>query len=149
MPIRNYPFTPVRRDFARPMLWVRVVNPDNNLAVIALAIIDTGADDCVFPADAATVLGHDLKRGIHKRIRTASGITDAYGHTSRVDILQMQQNGRWGDEILYTIPDTLIDFAVGCECFLLGSRQFLSNFILEINYPRQVFSLRYPRKSKR
>jgi hypothetical protein len=147
MPIRDYPFTPVRRDFARPMLWIRVVNPTKNLAIIALAIIDTGADGCVFPAEAAIVLGHDLKRGTHKTMRTASGITDTYGHTSRVDILQMQKNGKYGNEILYTIPDTLIDFAVGCESFLLGCKQFLSHFILEVNYPRQVFSLRYPPKS--
>ena len=147
MPIRNYPFTPVRRDFARPMLWIRVVNPTKNLAFIALAIVDTGADECVFPARTAISLGHNLRRGVRKTMRTASGITDAYGHTSRVDILQMQQNGRCGNEILYTIPDTLIDFAVGCESFLLGYRQFLSNFILEVNYPRQVFSLRCPPKS--
>jgi len=129
------------------MLWIRVRNPSKSLAIITLAIIDTGADDCVFPADAAAVLGHDLERGTHKIVRTASGKTDTYGHTSVVEILQMQSDGRWGNEILYTIPDMLIDFAVGCESFLLGCRQFLSNFILEVNYPRQVFSLRYPLKN--
>ena len=149
MPIRNYPFTPVSPDVARPMLWIRVRNPATSRAIIVLAIIDTGADDCVFPADAATVLGHDLRRGTHKIVRTASGTTHTYGHTSVVEILQMLPDGRRGNEVLCTIPDMLIDFAVGCESFLLGCRQFLRNFILEINYPRQVFSLRYPPKSIR
>jgi hypothetical protein len=129
------------------MVWIKVGNPAKNLAIIALAIIDTGADDCVFPAEAATVLGHDLERGTHKIIRTASGTTDIYRHTSVVEVLEMQPNGRWGNRILYTVHKTLIDFAVGCDCFLLGCKQFLSNFILEVNYPRQVFSLRYPPKS--
>jgi hypothetical protein len=119
MPIRNYPFTPVRRDFARPMVWIRVVNPTKNLAFIALAIVDTGADECVFPARTAISLGHNSDRRSSSVTRDSSDEARATGHEFRR------------------------------ESFLLGCRQFLSNFILEVNYPRQVFSLRYPPKSIR
>jgi predicted aspartyl protease len=57
MPIKDYPFTRVTPDHSRPMLWVRVTNPATGLAVETLALIDTGADDCVFPAEIVEALG--------------------------------------------------------------------------------------------
>ena len=147
MPIKDYPFTSIEPDQPRrPMLWVRVVNPATKRAIIALAIVDTGADDCVFPADTATQLGYKLKVGTRKEIRTASGTAYAYTHKSRVDILERLPNGMWGNKILYTIRNRPIDFAQGCEAFLLGRSNFLSNFVVTIDYPRQVLSIRKPKK---
>lgn len=143
MPITNYPF-PVVLGISRPMLWIRVTNPATKLAVIALAIVDTGADDCVFPAKSAIELGHNLKAVARKPIKTASGTAYAYPHTSRVDILEMRANGMPGNKVLYTIADMPIDFVEGCDAFLLGVGSFLSKFVLTINYPRQVFSIRKP-----
>lgn len=145
MPIKNYPF-PVVLGISRPMLWIRVVNPAKKLAIIALAIVDTGADDCVFPAKSATILGHNLKVVARKPIKTAGGTTYAYSHTSRVDILEMLSNGMPGNKVLHTIKDTPIDFIQGCDAFLLGVGSFLSKFVLTIDYPGQVFSIRKPKK---
>ena len=145
MPITNYPF-PVVLGISRPMLWIRVINPATKLAIIALAIVDTGADDCVFPAKSAIELGHNLKAVARKPIKTASGTAYAYPHTSRVDILEMRANGMPGNKVLYTIADMPIDFVQGCDAFLLGVGSFLSKFVLTINYPRQVFSIRKPGK---
>ena len=61
MPIKDYPFTPVTQNHSRPMLWIRVVNPHTEKAVVMQAIVDTGADNCAFPADIAEQLGHDLE----------------------------------------------------------------------------------------
>ncbi len=60
----------------------------------------------------------------------------------------MLPNGMCGDKVLYSIPETPVDFVVGCEAFLLGRRKFLNNFVLTVDYPRQVFSIRLPRSSK-
>ena len=144
MPIRDYPFTQVTRHHCRPMLWVRVINPVTGLAVEALALVDTGADDCVFPAEIAEALGHKLTSVPAKQMVTASGSTVAYPHTSKIQVLEMLPNGRAGDRILYTLADTPIDFAKGCQAFLLGARKFLSKFVLTVNYPHRVFSLRKP-----
>jgi len=126
------------------MLWIRVVNPNTNLAVIALAIVDTGADDCVFPANTAIQLDHNLTSVPAKQINTAGGVAKAYPHTSRVDILAMTPNGLPTLNILHTIQDTPIDFIEGGSNFLLGARKFLNNFLLMVGYPRQIFSIRHP-----
>lgn len=124
------------------MGWV--TNPAKGLAIEALAIVDTGADDCVFPAEIAEALGHKLPTTPAKVMITASGTTVAYPHTSRIEVLEMQQNGMAGSHVLYTLADTPIDFAKGCQTFLLGARKFLSKFILTLDYPHQFFSIRKP-----
>lgn len=134
---------------ARPMLWVKVSNPHTGAAVISLAIVDTGADACAFPAKAAFQLGHDLEPVSPKEVSTAKGKTFAHPHTTRVDILAIRPDGRPGDKVLYTIPNTLIDFTKGLDAFILGTKNFLSKFILKIDYPRQALSLRLPQVEKR
>ena len=146
MPIKDYPFTPVTQNHSRPMLWIRVVNPHTEKAVVMQAIVDTGADNCAFPADIAEQLGHDLESVPAKTVYTARGPTAAFAHTSRVEILGMRADGLNSDEVLHTIPDTPIDFIKGCDDFLLGVGNFLNEFILTIDYPRQCFSIRKPRK---
>ncbi len=58
----------------------------------------------------------------------------------------MQPDGMPGPNVLYTIPEMPIDFVRGCDAFLLGVGNFLSNFVLTIDYPRQRFSIRKPKK---
>jgi hypothetical protein len=92
-------------------------------------LIDTGADECALPASYAAILGHDLAAGKSKEIRTGNGITTAYSHTSRLLL-----DG-------FVIEETLIDFMPNLFVPLLGTRNFLCNFVLTIDYPRQFFSL--------
>lgn len=148
MPIKDYRFTSLPNAPARPMLWVKVVNPDTNLAIIALAIVDTGADDCAFPADVATKLGHKLKSGATKKTNTAGGQTKVYAHTTRVDILETLPNGMFGNKVLYTIRDAPIDFVEGCGAFLLGRVKFLNKFVLTVDGPRQRFSIRKQQRKR-
>ena len=132
------------------MLWLRITNPHTKVApFVTLAIIDTGADECAFPAEGATLLGHDLESVQPKPIDTAGGITWAYPHTSRIEILEKRPDGSAGDKVLYTIPDTLVNFTKGLKVFLLGARNFLSKFVIKIDYPEQVFSIRKPQPPQR
>lgn len=146
MPIKDYAFTSIAGSPARPMLWVRVINPDKKLGIVALAIVDTGADECAFPARVAGKLGHQLKSVPAKQIKTAKGKTNVYPHTSRIEILETLPNGLYGSKVLYTIAHTPIDFVEGCEAFLLGVGNFLNKFVVTIAYPRQRFSIRKPKK---
>lgn len=85
MPIRNYPFSVIRSgDIARPLLPVTVVNPGTYKEIRVYGLIDTGADECAFPASFAPLLGHHLQAGPLKRISTGNGITVAYSHTTRI-----------------------------------------------------------------
>jgi len=68
MAIRNYPFSIIRPgDLPRPYLPVAILNPDTNMEIKVYGLIDTGADECAFPASFATLLGHNLQAGQVKK----------------------------------------------------------------------------------
>ncbi|MDO8303487.1 MAG: aspartyl protease family protein [Sedimentisphaerales bacterium] len=145
MPIVEHPFIAV--DYGgpvRPFLPIRITNPDSGKDIITWGLIDTGADECAIPAKFASVLGHDLDGGTEKQIRTSGGLKVAYAHTSRIEIFEVK-NQEISDTVAYTINNTPIDFMPDLRFCLLGARSFLSNFILTIDYPRQVFSIRRPK----
>jgi len=135
MPIRNYPFSVIRPgDLARPYLPVTVINPDTQKQVKVYALIDTGADECAFPASFAPLLWHNLQAGHLKRISTGNGITTAYSHTTRIII-----EG-------FSTQDVLVDFMPNLNIPLLGVKSFLRNFILTVDYPNKQFSLTLPNR---
>ncbi len=78
MSVHSYPFLIIRPgDVARPYLPVTILNPDTNKHMKVYALIDTGADECAFPASFAPLLGHNLQAGQAKKISTGNGITIA------------------------------------------------------------------------
>ena len=135
MPIRNYPFSIARPgDIARPYLPITIINPTTNKHLKVFALIDTGADECAFPASFAPLLGHSLQTGQQRKISTGDGITVAYSHTTRIEI-----EG-------FATQEALIDFMPNLNIPLLGVRSFLSNFILTVDYPNKTFSLNLKNK---
>ncbi|MCD4830229.1 MAG: aspartyl protease family protein [Anaerohalosphaeraceae bacterium] len=128
------------------MLWIRISNPDHPeiSPVKFMALVDTGADDCVFPASAAQALGHNLTTVKPKVIHGVNTPALAYPHTSTIEILEIDSVGLPTTKVLYTIKNTPIDYLVGCQNFILGTRNFLTNFVLKIDYPNQKFSIRRP-----
>ncbi|MBM4035083.1 MAG: hypothetical protein FJ291_25345 [Planctomycetes bacterium] len=130
-------------DPPRPMLQVRIINPASGLAVAAWGLVDTGADDCALPASYAPLLGHNLQAGLRRTVGTGNGDTDAYAHTTRIEVFAVPLGRRTGRPV-FTIPDTLIDFLPNLPCVLLGVSSFLSDTILRINYPKQYFTVRKP-----
>ena len=95
-----------------------VNNPDTNISLPFFGLVDTGADKVAIPADFAEPLGHVLTSGRHKTVGTGSGGTDAYEHTTEIQILDDEEN------LLYRIPNTPIDFMVGLKVVLLGGTNF-------------------------
>ncbi|MBF0532848.1 MAG: retroviral-like aspartic protease family protein [Candidatus Omnitrophica bacterium] len=126
----NIPFTKLSpSDIARPWLQVAIFNPHAQKEITVLGLIDTGADECALPAGYANILGHNLQTGKSKEIRTGNGVTTAYAHTNQLRIND------------FVIQETLIDFMPNLSIPLLGTRNFLSNFVLTIDYPKKIFSL--------
>ena len=139
MPIRDFPFTYIHSDdIPRPWLPICISNPATGLSQNTFGLIDTGADECAFPASYASLLGHNLQAGTEKTIKTGNGITTAFSHTTNITILNLQV------EPAITIDETLIDFMPNLYIVLLGVKTFLSRFILTINYPSQLFSIQSP-----
>ena len=133
MPVRNYPFSIIRPgDIARPYLPITILNPDTDKQMKVYALIDTGADECAFPASFAPLLGHNLQAGQSKKISTGNGITMAYGHITRIEIGE------------FSTQDVLVDFMPNLNIPLLGVKSFLGNFILTVDYPNKLFSLLLP-----
>lgn len=140
MPIKNYPFLCLRAgDTFRPFLPIQIINPHTDRSYKTYGLIDTGADNCAIPAGIADILEHNLQRGESKQIRTGNGITAAYAHTTRIDIFHIDDDS---NRVL-TIPDTPIDFMPNLHCVLLGVKDFLSQFLLAIDYPQQTFSITF------
>ena len=130
MSMHNIPFTRLSSsDIPRPWLQVAIVNPHTGKEVNVLGLIDTGADECALPASYAGILGHDLAAGNQKDIRTGNGVTSAFAHTSCIKVGGL------------LINETLIDFMPNLSVVLLGTKNFLSHFVLTVNYPEQTFSL--------
>ena len=117
-------------DPPRPLLEVALFNPHSGQKVRVIGLIDTGADECAFPASLANILGHSLESGTKKQVSTGGGKAVAYSHTISIEVND------------FKTEDVLIDFIPGLEMPLLGVNSFLSNFILHIDYPRQKFSLK-------
>ena len=135
MLVRNYPFSIIRPgDMARPYLPIIIINPGTEIQIKVYALIDTGADECAFPASFAPLLGHNLQAGQYKKISTGNGVTIAYSHTNRIVI-----EG-------FSTQDVLIDFMPNLYIPLLGVRSFLSNFLLNVDYPNKIFSLSLPNR---
>jgi predicted aspartyl protease len=139
MPIKNTPFTTLEDSVRRPYLSVKIINPCTGKSYKTYGLVDTGADECAVPASIAKIIGHDLQAGEPKDVDTGNGTTIAYKHITQIEIYHTITH-----ELLYTIKDTPIDFMPNLHMFLLGANNFLSKFILNIDYPKQVFSIKYP-----
>lgn len=146
MPIESFPFfrayhTDPRK---RPWLFIRVTNPQTARSFTTAGLIDTGADECCMPASFADFLGHSLAAGTAKQINTGNGLTTAYGHKCAIEILDTNLLLQGKEVVVYTIEETLIDFMPNLHCALLGVGTFLNQFVLTIDYPGEVFSIRKP-----
>lgn len=130
MKLLNVPFTRLTLgDIPRPWLPLKITNPYSDKSIRIFGLIDTGADECAFPARYATLLGHNLESGFVKEINTGNRKTISYSHTVNIQI-----QGK-------IIKNVLIDFMPNLNVPLLGVKSFLSNFVLIVDYPKRRFSL--------
>ena len=137
MAIDKFPFTTDAFGISRPYLAIRIHNPHTGKSVLSYGLVDTGADDCAIPAEYARILGHDLLKGQSRKINTGNGETNAYQHTTQFDILHPRSSN-----ILYKTNNVPIDYLPNLSVVLIGVRSFLSEFILTIDYPNKLFSIK-------
>lgn len=131
MDILNHPFIKIGpTDIPRVALPIIVINPSTRKKIRTYGIIDTGADECAFPAQYTPLLGHNLQKGYPKKVNTGNGETIAYSHTVNLQIYDL------------VIKNILVDFLPNLNIPLLGVNSFLSRFVLTIDYPNSSFSLK-------
>jgi predicted aspartyl protease len=130
----KFPFTSDRRrDFSRPLMLIEIHSPVTGRMLRTRGLIDTGADECVFPSSFAELLGIDLEAGAGMSTVTAGGVVMRYVHPI------VLKTDRLFHGIVF--PQADIGFMNDLHFPLLGVKSFLSYFMLQVDYENEAFSL--------
>ena len=104
-------------------------------------LLDTGADACLFPAQLATMLGHDLK-GDGVKSSFNMGIEQkkivVYRHTFRIDLLCPKQ-----EKVVWSSGDVEIDCSETNPPTLIGVQNFMKNFKITFDYINSELTLKW------
>jgi hypothetical protein len=143
MPILDYPFVDIF-GLPKPALPVVLENPANGFDHFTWALIDTGADYTVIPEFIAKNLYHNIR---DKSVQTdiclgISGPATAYYHTFRLNVLGADQKGNISEKTVIRISKRLFAVVPHLHTMVLGERDFLKKYVLIINYPKKIFSIR-------
>lgn len=139
-----YPFADIHGTGARPgphnatYLPIRISNPASGLGLVTLALIDTGADTCTFPASLARLLGHNYDAPEVQRgdVSGVSGNTQFRKHTFVMDILDATMT-----RTVHRFPARLLSCVDSDIPPLIGVLDCLADFRLTVDYPGRWFSL--------
>lgn len=116
---------PSRKSIIRPYARLTVINGDRHVDVLAL--IDSGADNCLFDADFGRALGLDVERGYPEKTIGVGGIpTDVFFHDVKLEIDGTSWSARVG---------FMHDLKVGA---LAGREGFFSKFKVSIDQSRAL-----------
>lgn len=152
MPISNYPFRTAEEEglsSEKPVIPIIVYNPRNNFDFKTWALIDTGADTTVIPEHIAKAVYHDIRNPKVKRDRSfgIGGDIEVYMHTFSIDILYSDPTGNVNDsKVAIKISKRKFAVAPNLHIVILGE-DFLKNYVLTINYPRRIFSIKKTTKN--
>ncbi len=122
----------------RPLLPIEINNPENNEKISTLAMIDTGADECCIPHQFAILLGHKLFNVNPVNLGTVGGVTKAYPHSTKINIIWVSHNKK---EVIHSINNAPVNYVKDIKEPLLGIKNFLEYFEIKINYPKKYFTL--------
>ncbi len=121
---------PSRRSATRPVIPVTLINGDER--VTNLAIIDSGADLCIFHAEIGEQIGIDIESG---KVQTFSGITreqlSAYFHDIKIGI------GGYEYDCYAGFSRDLVNMPYG----LLGQVGFFDLFNIVFDYKKERIEL--------
>ena len=124
-----------------PCIPVRISNPRSGISRRLYALVDTGADKCLFPADITVDLGHALKgNGVKDSLNI--GIeqkeVSVYLHTFKIELLAPDKT-----TTVWTSPEMEIDCSEANPPVLLGAMDFLRNFRWTIDYPNELMIIEW------
>ena len=134
MAVQVYPFIKISNEVHRPWIPIRVFNSKDRSAFIEMmALIDTGADHCVFPKLVADQTKLDLKgAALSTEIMQGLGETkiEVWKHSFKIELLTPdRKNIFWKSN----------DIIVGCVEHdnippILGFSNFLCDFKITFNH---------------
>lgn len=138
-----YPFIGTGNTY-RPFIPVRIRNPFEEDAYIDVqALLDSGADSCVFPHFVAEATFHNLKADAAIRyVSQGVGQTSVtvYQHTFVLELFDQRQK-----TIIWKSKPQLHGCVDHDEIpALLGFNDFMSQFIITFNYKTKITTLEIP-----
>ena len=122
-----------------PYIPIRITNPHSGKFVVTYALVDTGAEACVFPAELAVMLDHDFKgKGVYAReVIGITGPGRVYMHTFNVEILLPNRQ-----DVLKAFSQILVKCRDQEQLpAVLGVSDCLRNFKITIDYINQVTTI--------
>ena len=102
-------------------------------AVIFDALVDSGADECTFPAWIAKMLGHNVYKGEQKIFSGIGGSVLAYLHKTHIALNEIE----FASDVYYSHEWDDMPFG------LLGQAGFFSHFNIHFNYKEKEILLDY------
>jgi hypothetical protein len=145
MPIVGHPFVEIG-GIPKPALFVKLINPANGFEHTTWALIDTGADYTVIPEYIAQKLYHDVR---NKKVKTTwctgiGGNATAYHHTFSLRFFKSDAKGNISKKVAIRINKRLFAVVENLHTMVLGTGDFLKDYVLTIDYSKKVFSVRRP-----
>ena len=89
MPPQVYSFYKDAAGTYRPMIPIRLTNPETKQSIMVMALLDTGADECVLPQMCCDKTGHNLKgEGVVTKVNQGVGANQVsvWKHTFIIEI---------------------------------------------------------------
>ena len=105
----------------------------DNRGITFDALVDSGADECTFPAWIAETLGHNVYRGKQKIFSGIGGSVLAYLHKTHLILNEIE----FVADVYYSHEWDDMPFG------LLGQAGFFLHFDVRFNYREKEISLRY------
>jgi hypothetical protein len=145
---RKYIYPLIKTDGGyTPQIPIRITNPFNGLSLNCYALIDTGADCCVFPQYVAEKTGHNLKGdGVKSYISQGVGenCVNVFQHTFMIELFAFDRK---------TIIWSSKQETIGCVNHdnippLLGFNDFVSQFIISFDYVTRTITIEIPIKDR-
>lgn len=122
------------RIIQRPLVFVKLINPKTNRYQHFAALIDTGSDQCIFPARLTIQLGYTLEAGTKTSITDIHNCsTDAWIHSSVLGFRDPE-----GNEVPPYQTGVVFSRHVTDEHGILGLRGFLDHFKLTIDHSKHL-----------
>lgn len=115
----------------RPVIPIKLFL--DNRAITFDSLVDSGADECTFPAWIAKTLGHNVYKGKHKIFSGIGGSVLAYLHKTHLILNEIELVA----DVYYSHEWDDMPFG------LLGQAGFFSHFEVCFNYREKEISLGY------
>lgn len=120
---------------------VRVYNPVRGNNLIINCLLDSGADKCLFPEFIATSVLSMRSGGKSQSKGIANFPIDTYPHLLRLELLSTDYN-----RVIWASKNLTIDCVPHDVPPLLGSSDFLINFIISFNYKQEFFTIKHKKE---